>query len=574
MFNTASQSSGKIRLGELLVTFGIITQEQLEDALFEQKKSGGRLGQVLRQLGYVSEETMIEFIGKQLNIPNIDLEQVAPDKQVVNLVPEAIARRHKAIPVSKVGNVLTLAMSDPLDVFAIDDVAGITGCAINAVVSTERSVLKAIDRYYWIQETALDADADVMSSTDHSERLIDNANMADGSAVKLVNMIIRQAVNDRASDIHIEPDERRLRIRNRVDGILHEVMTALMSMHPEVVSRLKIMADLDIAEKRAPQDGRFSVDTGSEKLDIRISTVPTIFGEKLVLRLLEKTAITVGEQKLGFDERDLPKFRRMINSPYGMILVAGPTGSGKTTTLYTALNIIADVEKNVVTIEDPVEYKLPLTNQIQVNPKAGVTFASGLRSILRQDPDVIMVGEIRDKETADIAVHAALSGHLVFSTIHTNDAPSTAARFIEMGIEPFLASTAILGIIAQRLVRLLCEHCKEAYTPAPELLEELGVVNDPNLLFYKPHGCIECKGTGYKGREAIFEILEVDEEVKNLIVAKAPAASIRDAALRKGFRTLRDAGLAKIVQGKTSVEAVLRVTQEAEVGTNDEKNLH
>ena len=569
MYGTARQSSGKIRLGELLVTFGIISQEQLEDALFEQKKSGRRLGQVLRQLGYVSEETMIEFLGKQLNIPSIDLEQVVPDKQVVNLIPEAIARRHRAIPVSKAGNVLTLAMSDPLDVFAIDDVAGITGCEISAVVSTERSVLKAIDKYYWIQETAPDADADVTYSTDHSEQLIDNANMADGSAVKLVNMIIRQAVNDRASDIHIEPDERQLRIRNRVDGILHEVMTALMSMHAEVVSRLKIMADLDIAEKRAPQDGRFSVDTGNEKIDIRISTIPTIFGEKIVLRLLEKKAIMVGEEKLGFDERDLPRFRRMINSPYGMILVAGPTGSGKTTTLYTALNIISDVEKNVVTIEDPVEYKLPLTNQIQVNPKAGVTFASGLRSILRQDPDVIMVGEIRDKETADIAVHAALSGHLVFSTIHTNDAPSTAARFIEMGIEPFLASTAILGIIAQRLVRLLCEHCKEAYAPASELLDELGLTHSPNLLFYKPHGCIECKGTGYKGREAIFEILEVDEEIKNLIVAKAPAARIRDAALQKGFRTLREAGLAKIVQGKTSVEAVLRVTQEAEAVADD-----
>ncbi|MBS3910194.1 MAG: Flp pilus assembly complex ATPase component TadA [Actinobacteria bacterium] len=569
MYNTAGQCSGKIRLGELLVAFGIITQEQLEDALFEQKKSGRRLGHVLRQLGYVSEETMIEFLGKQLNIPSIDLEQVVPDKEVVNLIPEAIARRHKVIPVSRVGNVLTLAMPDPLDVFAIDDVAGISGCDINAVVSTERSVLKAIDKYYWIQETAPDADADVTYSTDHSEKLIDNANMADGSAVKLVNMIIRQAVNDRASDIHIEPDERQLRIRNRVDGILHEVMTALMSMHAEVVSRLKIMADLDIAEKRAPQDGRFSVDTGNDKIDIRISTVPTIFGEKIVLRLLEKKAIMVGEEKLGFDERDLPRFRRMINRPYGMILVAGPTGSGKTTTLYTALNIIADVEKNVVTIEDPVEYKLALTNQIQVNPKAGVTFASGLRSILRQDPDVIMVGEIRDKETADIAVHAALSGHLVFSTIHTNDAPSTAARFIEMGIEPFLASSAILGIIAQRLVRLLCEHCKEEYAPTPELLDELGLSDAPNLLFYRPHGCIECKGTGYKGREAIFEILEVDEEIKNLIVAKAPAARIRDAALRRGFRTLRDAGLAKIVQGKTSVEAVLRVTQEAEVAADD-----
>jgi len=561
---SAHHPAGKIRLGELLVTFGIITQEQLEDALFEQKKTGGRLGQVLRKLGYVSEETMIEFIGKQLNIPNIDLEKVVPDEKVIKLVPESIARRHKVIPVSKMGNVLTLAMADPLDIVAIDDVAGISGCNINPVVSIEKSVVKAIDKYYWIQGTAKEAEIELLCAPLHASDGIEQDDVSDGSAVKLVNIILRQAINDKASDIHIEPDERQLRIRNRVDGILHEVMTASMAMHPEVISRLKIMAELDIAEKRAPQDGRFSTSLGNQGVDVRISTIPTIFGEKVVLRLLESKAVLINEESLGFDEQDLQKFRRMINRPYGMILVSGPTGSGKTTTLYTALNIITTVEKNIVTIEDPVEYRLRLTNQIQVNPRAGVTFAGGLRSILRQDPDVIMVGEIRDKETADIAIHAALSGHLVLSTIHTNDAASTAARFIEMGIEPFLASSSILGIIAQRLVRLLCGHCKEPYTPAPELLSELGVSTDQEMTFYRSKGCIECKGMGYKGREAIFEILEINDEIKDLIMSKAPAARIREAAAKNGARTLREAGIAKVLQGKTSLEAVLKVTQDAE----------
>lgn len=558
-------SIGKVPLGELLVTFGVITKEQLQIALVEQKKLGSRLGQVLKALGFVSEETMIEFLGRQLNIPHIDLDKVIPDKEAIRLVPESLARRHKSIPISRAGKVLTLAMADPLDVFAIDDIGGVCGCEINPVVCTERSVLKAIDKYYWLQENeSAGSKHDVTELQAKDNYTLGNLDISDNAVVKLVNMIIVQAIRDRASDVHIEPDEEQLSIRNRVDGVLHEVMTVPMNLHPATTSRLKVMADLDIAEKRAPQDGRFSVSISGKKIDIRISALPTIFGEKIVLRILEKSAILVGLEKLGFDDIELQKFRRIINHPYGMILVSGPTGSGKTTTLYAALNNITTVERNVVTIEDPVEYQLKLTNQVQVNAKAGVTFASGLRSIVRQDPDVIMVGEIRDKETAEIAVHAALSGHLVFSTIHTNDAPGTAARFIEMGIEPFLVASSVLSIVSQRLVRLLCQNCKAPYQPAPDLLKQLGLPADHDIVFYKAVGCPECKGTGYKGREGIYEVMEINEPIKDLIVAKAPAAKVREAAMEAGFKTLREAGIAKVVQSKTSLEAVLKVTMDLE----------
>jgi type IV pilus assembly protein PilB len=564
---SANPLGNKVRLGELLVTFSVITQEQLQTALEEQKKTGVRLGEAIRTLGYVSEETMIEFLGRQLNIPHVDLEKIVPDKSTINLVPESLARRHKAMPISRVGKMMTLAMSDPLDVFAIDDIGSISGCEINPVVSAERSILKAIDKYYWLKDqetsnTSARVDKKILETL--KADIKNDMTISENSVVKLVNMIINQAIVDKASDVHIEPDKDELRIRHRVDGVLHEVMSVPKSVESSVVSRLKIMANLDIAEKRSPQDGRCSVAIDGREVDLRMSTLPTIFGEKVVLRVLEKSAVTVGLEKLGFDEPDLLKVRQMINRPYGMVLVSGPTGSGKTTTLYAALNSVTSVEKNVVTIEDPVEYRLKLTNQVQVNPRAGVTFASGLRSIVRQDPDIIMVGEIRDEETAEIAVHSALSGHLVFSTIHTNDAAGSAARFIEMGIEPFLIASSILGVVAQRLVRLLCPICKEAYSPSPELLQRLNLPTDRDLVFYRAKGCPECKGTGYKGREGIYEVLPFNDEIKNLIVAKATAAQTRDAALKYDYRSLRDAGIYKVIQGKTSLEAVLKVTIDSE----------
>lgn len=560
------RSISRIPLGELLVAYGVITKEQLDTALAEQKKVGGRLGAVLKKLGFVSEETMIEFLGRQLNMPCVDLEQIKPDEQAVNLIQEALARRHKAIPISKKGNVLTVAMADPLDIYAIDDISGASGCEVNPVVCSEKSILEAIDKYYWARslENGYGLDISVTYTPSAGVGPIVGRNISDDSIVRLVNTIIAQAIKDKASDVHIEPTEGGMEVRNRVDGILHRTMTVPMDMHPGVVSRLKVMSDLDISEKRAPQDGRCSVSVSNVSVDIRVSTLPTIYGEKVVLRLLEKNKSLINLDGLGFDERDLQKFRRMINRPYGMVLVSGPTGSGKTTTLYAALNAITTVEKNVVTIEDPVEYRLRLANQVQVNPKAGVTFASGLRSIVRQDPDIIMVGEIRDKETAEIAIHAALSGHLVFSTIHTNDASSTAARFIEMGIEPFLVASSILGIISQRLVRSLCQHCKEPYEPAPELLKQLGIPDDGKFLFYRAFGCSECKGAGYKGREAIFEVMEINDELKELIVGKAPAVRIREAAMKNDFRTLRMSGINKVVQGRTSLEAVLQATMDSE----------
>jgi type IV pilus assembly protein PilB len=564
---SANPIGNKVRLGELLVTFGVITREQLETALEEQKKTGSRLGEAIRNLGYVSEDTMIEFLGRQLNIPHVDLEKVVPDKTAINLVPESLARRHKAIPVSRVGKMMTLAMADPLDVFAIDDIGSISGFEINPVVSAERNIVKAIDKYYWLQDQeAVNIDGKIDKNVlDALKNDIQNdIDISENSVVKLVNMILNQAVADKASDVHIEPDKDELRIRHRVDGILHEIMSVPKAVESSVVSRLKIMANLDIADKRTPQDGRCEIIVGDREVDLRMSTLPTIFGEKVVLRILEKSAVTVGLEKLGFDEQDLLKVRRMINKPYGMVLASGPTGSGKTTTLYAALNNVVSVEKNVVTIEDPVEYRLKLTNQVQVNPKAGVTFASGLRSIVRQDPDIIMVGEIRDEETAEIAIHSALSGHLVFSTIHTNDAAGSVARFIEMGIEPFLIASSILGVVAQRLVRLLCPNCREAYTPAPELLQRLNLPLDRDLVFYRAKGCPECKGTGYKGREGIYEVLLFNDEVKNMIVVKASAAQIREVAAKHDYRTLRDAGINKVIQGKTSLEAVLKVTVDSE----------
>lgn len=561
------QPAGKVPLGELLVSFGVITKEQLDTALTEQKKGGGRLGHVLKKLGFISEETMIEFLGRQLNIPHIDLDKVVPDSEVLKLVPESLARRYKAIPISRAGRVMTLAMADPLDVFAIDDIGGASGCEINPVVSGERRILSAIDKHYWLQESAKNPELNekITYSAITDDYALSSTNVSENSVVKLVDTLIRQAIIDKASDVHVEPEEDKLLIRNRVDGILHEVMTAPKTMHAGAVSRLKVMADLDIAERRAPQDGRFSVSIGGRKVDIRISTLPTIYGEKAVLRILEKQSILVGLDKLGFNDQGLYKFRRMINQPYGMILATGPTGSGKTTTLYAALNAITSVEKNTVTIEDPVEYRLGLTNQVQVNPKAGVTFASGLRSIVRQDPDVIMIGEIRDKETVGMAIHAALSGHLVLSTIHTNDAPGTAARLIEMGAEPFLVASSMLGIVSQRLVRILCERCKEPYSPTEEILEQLGLDKEGEAKFYRPAGCSECKGIGYKGREAIYEIMEINDEIKNLIATKAPSTWIREAAVKNGFMTLREAGIKKVLEGKTSIEAVLSVTLESEM---------
>jgi type IV pilus assembly protein PilB len=551
-------------IGELLVEGGVITTEQLDKALAEQRRRGGRIGEVLKSLEYVSEKTMIEFLGRQMGIPHTDLSSVSIDPSLVKIVPETMARRHQVVPLYQEGRDLTVAMVDPLNVFAIDDIRRLTRCEIFPTVATEREVLRAIDRYYSMTESM----QEVVRGIDEQkaveeERPATLEMMAEETpVVKLVNMIILQAVRERSSDIHVEPDADSLRIRYRVDGLLREVMSPPKHLHAGLTSRLKIQAGLDIAEKRVSQDGRFQMTVSGRSLDVRLSTLPTIFGEKIVMRLLDKTAGLVPLEDLGVSSDQLPRFKQWIHRPYGFILVTGPTGSGKTTTLYSALNVINSIQKNIITIEDPVEYQIRLINQVQVNPKAGVTFASGLRSIVRQDPDIIMVGEIRDRETANIAIQAALTGHLVFSTLHTNDAAGAVARLVEMEIEPFLVASSLVGVVGQRLVRKVCSRCRITYPSTPELLEDLGLPKGQAVEFVRGQGCNDCRETGYAGRAGIFELMPMSEGIRRLVVGKASSAEIRQLAIREGMRSLREEGLRKALSGVTSVEEVLQVTLE------------
>lgn len=559
----------KKMLGEMLIAEGIITRDQLEKALAEQKLHGGRLGTVLRSMGYVTEEDIIKVLGKQMGIPHMNLDNIIVDPQIVRIIPETLARRYQAIPLYKKGNIITLSMVDPLNVFAIDDIRRMTGCDVQVVVSTERDVLRAIERFSTVassmQEAMKDFSAQIITE-DVTERppLTVETFVEDAPVVKFVNMVITQAVRDGASDIHIEPEADSLRIRYRVDGILHEVMAPPKHLQAGISSRIKILSNLDIAEKRLPQDGRFEMKIGEKDFDFRVSTLPTIFGEKVVMRLLDKSSVLPGLNELGFSTAGLNKFKKMITKPYGFILLSGPTGSGKTTTLYSALSTINSKQKNIITIEDPVEYQLKIINQVQINPKAGVTFANGLRSILRQDPDIIMVGEIRDKETAVIAIQAALTGHLVFSTLHTNDAPGAVARLIDMGIEPFLIASSLMIVVGQRLLRKVCLKCKRVYKPSPELIKELRLSEMKDITFVEGEGCHECRGTGYSGRIAIYEALTIDETIRNLIIAKASSTTIRAAALKSGFIGLREEGLEKAIKGITTLEEVMRITQEIE----------
>lgn len=559
-------------LGEMLIAEGLISREQLDRALAEQKLHGGRIGTLFRSMGFVTEEDIIKVLGKQMGIQPVTLSSIIIDPDVVKIIPETLARRHQVIPLYKRDRMLTLAMVDPLNVFAIDDLRRATGLEIQPAVSSETEVMRAIDRFYSATSTMEEAakEADVQGyGVMPEEQVIDLQRIGDDTPmIKLVNTMITQAVREGASDIHIEPDADVLRIRYRVDGILREVMTPPRNLQAGVVSRIKIMADLDIAEKRVPQDGRIQMKVGEKDVDIRLSTLPTIFGEKLVMRLLDKSSVLLGLEELGPTTDILAKFEKMIRRPYGLLLVTGPTGSGKTTTLYAALNRISSVERNVVTIEDPVEYQLKYINQVQVNTKTGVTFANGLRAILRQDPDVVMVGEIRDTETATIAIQAALTGHLVLSTLHTNDAAGAVARLLDMGAEPFLVASSLIGVMAQRLVRKVCIHCKGPFTPTPDLIKSLNLEKlmsgNREIRLVKGAGCQPCRNTGYSGRIGIYELLPIDESIRSLIVSKASSTTIRNQAIQAGFSGLRLHGLAAALKGFTTLEEVLRVTQEIE----------
>ncbi len=563
----------KKRLGEMLLAAGLLTELQLERALREQKKSGIRLGKVLRELGYVDEEGIIAVLGKQMGIPHIALSRIVIDPAVVNIVPELVARRHQVLPLFKKEQTLTLAMVDPLNVFAIDDIQQITDLEIVPVVGTEREILKAIERYYSgtgaMQEAIRDADKyamlDIEDFIPQQEEEDD-----DSPAIKFVNTLIGQAVNEGASDIHLEPDREIIQIRYRVDGLLHDVMCAPKSLQAGVISRIKILGNLDIAEKRVPQDGRFEIKVGEKDIDIRISTLPTVFGEKIVMRLLDKRSVLIGLEELGFKKETLHHFDRYFRRPHGLILVTGATGSGKTTTLYSILQTINTPEKNIVTIEDPVEYQLKRITQVQVNSKVGVTFASGLRSILRQDPDVVMVGEIRDGDTVTLTIQAALTGHLVLSTLHTNDAPGAVARLIDMGAEPFLIASSLTAIVSQKLVRKCCTGCAAPDSPPEELLSRLGIhdllaTQGKTADFLKGTGCAECRGTGYSGRLGLYEFLPVNDSIRALIVRQASSAEIGKAALQiPYYSSLRSEGVLKAIQGLTTLEEVLRVTQDLE----------
>ncbi|RLD16866.1 MAG: type II secretion system protein GspE [Caldiserica bacterium] len=571
----------KKRLGDLLVEVGIITPEQLEEAVEEQKKHGGKLGEILMALGYITEDVLLAFLGKQCGITYVSLSEYGeiPEK-VIRMVPESVVRTQKLIPISLEGNVLTIAMSDPLNVFAIDDLRMMTGKDVKVVIASESEIKNAIDKYYGAKETIDDIlremeepevtpggdDVELVEEKEEGGDVIAlEAQTEEAPVVRIVNLILSSAVQAGASDIHIEPYEKTLRVRYRIDGVLHEVTAPPKKLQNAIISRLKIMARLDIAERRLPQDGRIKIKVQNREVDLRVSTIPTTFGEKVVMRILDASALKLELEKLGFEPEALEVYKKNIQVPYGIILVTGPTGSGKSTTLYSTLATLNSTEVNIVTIEDPVEYVLEGINQVQIHPEIGLTFASGLRAFLRQDPDIIMVGEIRDTETAEIAINAALTGHLVFSTLHTNDAPGAMTRLNNMGIEPFLTTSTVVMVIAQRLVRLICPKCKEPIEVDADKLFYLGVKEEQikgkkKITLYRGTGCDYCTNTGYKGREACFEVMEVNDEIRELVLERAPTHVIKQVARKNGMMTLREAALKKLLDGKTTVQEVLRVT--------------
>lgn len=555
-------------LGEAMVEQGLISPEKLKQAQDEAAKAKEPLRRVLIRLGMVDEDAIINFIEGQMGIPRIDFSQYVIDPKAIELVPENLVRKYFLIPLFKIGQTLTVAMTDPMDIFAMDELRLRTNCEIEAVVVSERDLIREIDQYYGtkgtMDEIVKTIDKDKLGLKDDVEpelRVLEEM-VEDAPVVKLVNLMLTEAIRAGASDIHIEPDENMLRTRYRVDGVLHEVNSPPKNLQSAVVSRVKILSRMDIAEKRVPQDGRFQIKVESRQIDCRVSTIPTVYGENVVIRLLNLSSVTMGLGELGFSSEGLKEYETLIHKPYGIILVTGPTGSGKTTTLYASLSTINTPEKNIVTIEDPIEYRMEFVRQMQVNPKAGLTFANGLRSILRQDPDIIMVGEIRDLDTAEIAIQSALTGHLVFSTLHTNDAPGAITRLIDMGVEPFLAASSMIGVIAQRLVRIICKDCKESYVPTAKVLADIGLKGSKDTKFHRGKGCNNCMKTGYRGRVGIFELMIPDDKIRSLTIAKASTNEIRKEALKAGMKTMRDDGVDKVKAGATTLEEVLRVTQE------------
>ena len=560
------------KIGELLLKNNVITRQQLDEALAVQKQTGGRIGSILLKQGVITEKQLLQFLSEQFNVPAIKLSEFKIDPELLKLIPAEVVRKYNIMPLALKNSTLIVAMVDPTNIFAIDDIKFLTGYRVEPMIASENAIMNAIETYYQTSAPGLDS---LLSSFDmegveyiDTEEEVDIRSLAqesqDAPVIKLVNAILADAVEKRASDIHIEPYEKSFRIRFRIDGSLYEVMKPPLKMKNAIVSRIKIMSRLDIAERRLPQDGRIKLKMGKGKeMDFRVSVLPTLFGEKVVLRLLDKSNLQLDMTKLGFDPDQLRNFQDAIHRPYGMVLVTGPTGSGKTTTLYSALAELNKTTENISTAEDPVEFNLEGINQVQIHEEIGLTFAAALRSFLRQDPDIILVGEIRDFETAEIAIKAALTGHLVLSTLHTNDAPSTVNRLLNMGVEPFLVSSSVNLILAQRLVRKICPDCKQPLTQVPEeLLEKLGPVPEGfhSTTLYKGEGCDACNATGYRGRIALYEVMPMTEAIKELVLQGASAIDIKREAIRSGMKTLRQSGIARMIEGITTLEEVLKAT--------------
>jgi len=555
------------RLGEILREEGLISAEQLQAAQEKQKTEKGlRIGEVLVAMGAVTAEQVAQAIGQQRQIPYMELDSYAPDTNVIELVPEKLARAYLALPLFKIGNALTVAMADPLNVIAVDDLRSKTGCEIETVISTKEKIVRCLENYYRVDEsitqligTVARGESEGGTAKGGDEAFVD----IETPMVKLANLIIQQAVRDGASDIHIEPGEHDVKVRYRIDGMLHEINKIPKSIQEAIVSRFKVWAEIDITEKGTAQDGHFFVSSDGKDIEVRLSSLPTIYGENLVMRVLDPSATILELRTLGFPAAIFDTYMSLIKTTQGMILVTGPTGSGKTTTLYATLNLISDPSMNVITIEDPVEYRLKAIRQTQVNPKAGVTFAAGLRAIVRQDPDVIMVGEIRDLETAQMAIQASLTGHLVFSTMHTNNATGAITRLLDMGVEHFLVSSGVNAVLAQRLLRTICSSCKEPYIPPTQALEHFNIAGQAQgRKFYRGTGCQACRFTGYRGRIGVFELLELSDPIRDLINERRSTADIRKAAMKTGdLRTLYRDGLWKAAKGVTTLEEISRIIQ-------------
>lgn len=554
------------QLGDILLEEGLVTEGQLMAALDEQVTRGESLGRVLVEIGMLTEAQLVQALARQVGMDFVELGEYPVDRAAVALLPGALCRRYTVLPIGFVDGAMLMAMANPGNVLALDDARAMSGLAVRPVVATHDDLMIAIDRYCRADEEI----DELASAFEESQPDVMDSDLSrigdfvedDAPIVRFVNILVTQAIQDRASDIHIEPNENDLLVRYRIDGVLHEMQRSPKQIQGGVISRLKIMSDIDIAERRKPQDGRMSVVHNGRKIDLRVATLPTVWGEKVVMRILDNSTATLDLRDLSFLEDNFDTYKESYTKPYGMILVTGPTGSGKSTTLYATLHAVSRPEINVITVEDPVEYRLPGINQVQVNPKAGLTFASALRSILRSDPDVVLIGEIRDHETAQIAIEAALTGHLVLSTLHTNDAPSAVTRLIEMGIEPFLVGSALDCVVAQRLARRLCPKCKEAYTPAEVEMIAARFPWSPGEeipTLYRPAGCSTCSRTGYKGRMALHEVMRVTEDIERLAVAHASAAEIQRTASEQGMVSLRDDGWTKVLLGDTSVEEILRV---------------